>query len=129
MLFLEVLGVVLMSVGTLFVFVAGLGVWRLPDVYMRLHASTKAGTLGVALNAAGLVVFFPGLGLFTRALALVLFLLLTAPVSAHIIGQASYFSPDYLGGAIWEGTVVDRRLEHYSEEQDAVDDKPEDTTA
>lgn len=129
MLFLEVLGVVLMSVGTLFVFVAGLGVWRLPDVYMRLHASTKAGTLGVALNAAGLVVFFPGLGLFTRALALVLFLLLTAPVSAHIIGQASYFSLDYLGGAIWEGTVVDRRLEHYSEEQDAVDDKPEDTTA
>src|SRR6056297_676520 len=101
---LQVLGVVFMGIGTLFVFVAGLGVLRLPDVYMRLHASTKAGTLGVALNAAGLVVLFPDLGLFTRALALVLFLLLTAPVSAHVIGQASYFSPDYLGGAIWEGT-------------------------
>ena len=46
-----------MGTGTLFAFVAGLGVLRLPDVYMRLHASTKAGTLGVALNAAGLVVF------------------------------------------------------------------------
>jgi multicomponent Na+:H+ antiporter subunit G len=129
MLYLEVLGVLLMSVGTLFVFVAGVGVWRLPDVYMRLHASTKAGTLGVALNAAGLVVFFPDLGLFTRALALVLFLLLTAPVSAHMIGQASYFSPDYLGGAIWEGTIVDRRLEHHSAEGERASDELGNTAA
>ena len=129
MLLLEVVGLLLMSVGTLFVFVAGLGIWRLPDVYMRLHASTKAGTLGVALIAAGLVVFFPDLGLFTRAVALVLFLLLTAPVSAHMIGQASYFSPDYIGGAIWEGTIVDRRVEHHSGEERASSDELGDPAA
>lgn len=126
---LQVLGVVFMGIGTLFVFVAGLGVWRLPDVYMRLHASTKAGTLGVALNAAGLVTFFPDLGLFTRAIALVLFLLLTAPVSAHMIGQASYFAHDELGGAIWEGTIVDRRVEHQSENQEAPGDELDEASA
>lgn len=120
---LEILGVVLMCTGTVFVFVAGLGIWRLPDVYMRLHASTKAGTLGVALNAAGLVAFFPELGLLTRAVALVLFLLLTAPVSAHIIGRASYLSPDKLGGAIWEGTFVDRRLQHRKEDLNSPGDQ------
>lgn len=104
-----------MGTGTLFVFVAGLGVLRLPDVYMRLHASTKAGTLGVALNAAGLVVFQPSLGIFTRALALVLFLLLTAPVAAHMIGRASYFAREELGVTVWEGTVLDRMLDHRGE--------------
>jgi multicomponent Na+:H+ antiporter subunit G len=126
---LQVLGIVLMSTGTLFVFVAGLGVWRLPDVYMRLHASTKAGTLGVALNAAGLVTFFPDLGFFTRAVALVLFLLLTAPVSAHMIGQASYFAHDELGGAIWDGTIVDRRVEHQREKREASGDGLDDASA
>jgi multicomponent Na+:H+ antiporter subunit G len=126
---LQVLGIVLMSTGTLFVFVAGLGVLRLPDVYMRLHASTKAGTLGVALNAAGVVIFFPDLGLVTRAVALVLFLLLTAPVSAHMIGQASYFASDELGGTLWEGTIVDRRVEHQREKRKATDDGLDDASA
>jgi multicomponent Na+:H+ antiporter subunit G len=61
--------------------------------------------------------------------ALVLFLLLTAPVSAHMIGQASYFSPDYIGGAIWEGTIVDRRVEHHSVEEGASSDELGDPAA
>ncbi len=115
MLAQQIVGIFLMTTGTLFVFVAGLGVLRLPDVYMRLHASTKAGTLGVALNAAGLVVFHPDLGIFTRAFALVLFLLLTAPVAAHMIGRASYFAREEMGVSIWDGTVVDRMLDHRGE--------------
>ena len=115
MLAQQIVGIFLMGTGTLFVFVAGLGVLRLPDVYMRLHASTKAGTLGVALNAAGLVVFYPNLGIFTRAFALVLFLLLTAPVAAHMIGRASYFAREELGVTVWDGTVVDRMLDHRGE--------------
>lgn len=112
MLAQQIIGIVLMGIGTLFVFVAGLGVLRLPDVYMRLHASTKAGTLGVALNAAGLVVFYPALGILTRAVALVLFLLLTAPVAAHMIGRASYYAREEMNVSLWEGTVVDHMLDH-----------------
>ncbi|WP_263788584.1 monovalent cation/H(+) antiporter subunit G [Salinibacter grassmerensis] len=115
MLAQQIVGIFLMGTGTLFVFVAGLGVLRLPDVYMRLHASTKAGTLGVALNAAGLVAFYPSLGIFTRAFALVLFLLLTAPVAAHMIGRASYFAREEMGVTLWDGTVVDRMLDHRGE--------------
>jgi len=110
----QILGVVLMGGGTLFVFVAGLGVLRLPDVYMRLHASTKAGTLGVALNAAGLVAFYPDLGVLTRAVALVLFLLLTAPIAAHMIGRAAYFAQEEMGVSVWEGTVADHMLDYRS---------------
>jgi multicomponent Na+:H+ antiporter subunit G len=112
MLVQQVVGIFLMCAGTLFVVVAGLGVLRLPDVYMRLHASTKAGTLGVALNTAGLAVLHPALGTFTRAAALVLFLLLTAPIAAHMIGRAAYFARDQMGVTIWEGTIVDRMLDH-----------------
>ncbi|WP_103019100.1 monovalent cation/H(+) antiporter subunit G [Salinibacter altiplanensis] len=115
MLAQQVVGIFLVGAGTFFVSVAGLGVLRLPDVYMRLHASTKAGTLGVALNAAGLAVFYPDLGIFTRASALVLFLLLTAPVAAHMIGRASYFAREEMGIAVWDGTVVDHMLDHRGE--------------
>lgn len=109
---LEVVGVVLMFGGTLFACVAGLGILRFPDVYMRLHASTKAGTLGVALNAAAMVAFYPSLGIFTRALALILFVLLTAPVAAHMIGRASYFGQKQMGVSVWEETIVDQMMEH-----------------
>jgi hypothetical protein len=46
-----------------------------------------------------------------------------------MIGQASYFSPDYLGGSMWEGTIVDRRVEHYSEEGGRASDERGDPVA
>lgn len=109
---MEWIGMALAVGGTFFVFVAGLGIVRLPDVPMRMHASTKAGTLGVALIAASLSFFFPGLGILARSMALIVFLLLTAPVAAHMIGRAAYYGGPQIGVHLWPGTTVDQLPEH-----------------
>ena len=81
---------VMVVLGGFFCFVAGLGIWRLPDVLIRMHASTKAGTLGAGLILGAGAVYFGDGATITRALAGILFLLLTGPVAAHMIGRAAF---------------------------------------
>lgn len=93
---------VLLLAGALFVFVAALGLVRMPDVYIRMHAATKAGTLGTMLILAAAAVHGADLGITARAVAAIAFLLTTAPVAAHLIGRAAY-----LGGVpLWSGSVA-----------------------
>ena len=79
----------LVLTGGFFCFVAGLGVLRLPDVLMRMHASTKAGILGSSLILIGGAVFLQETEITVRVVAIILFLMLTAPIGAHMIGRAS----------------------------------------
>lgn len=98
-----ILVALLMLGGTAFMFIAAIGLLRFPDLYTRMHAVTKAGTLGIGLLLLAAAVAFSSLSLTTRALVAFLFVLLTAPVSAHMIGRAGY-----LGGvSLWEGTAFD----------------------
>ena len=94
---------VLLLTGGLFGFVAAVGMLRLPDMITRMHASTKAGTLGAGLILAAVAVHFMEIGITLRAAAAILFLLLTAPVAAHVIGRAAY----RCGIELWERTGVD----------------------
>jgi multicomponent Na+:H+ antiporter subunit G len=80
----------LVLLGGFFCFVAGLGVLRLPDALIRMHASTKAGTLGSGLILAAVAIYFADAATITRAVAAILFLLVTAPVAAHMIGRATF---------------------------------------
>lgn len=80
----------LLVAGGFFLFVAGLGVLRLPDVFIRMHASTKAGTLGVGLVFGGAAVHFGNTADVAIAGLTVIFLLITAPVAAHAIARAAY---------------------------------------
>lgn len=100
---MNLLAAVLMLGGTAFMFVAAIGLLRLPDLYTRMHAVTKAGTLGIGLLLISAAVAFGDVSVASRALAVVIFVLLTAPVSAHMIGRAGY-----LGNVtLWEGTWFD----------------------
>lgn len=99
----DVLVSLLLVLGGWFTFVAGLGVLRMPDVYIRMHAATKAGTLGVGLILLGVLVFFGDLSVGARAGAAIAFILITAPVAAHMIGRAAYRTET----PMWEGTLVD----------------------
>ncbi|WP_022706437.1 MULTISPECIES: monovalent cation/H(+) antiporter subunit G [Paracoccus] len=80
----------LVVIGGLFCFAAGLGVLRLPDVFNRMHASTKAATLGSGMILVAVAVLFGESTIIARAVAAILFLLLTAPVAAHLIGRAAF---------------------------------------
>ena len=98
-----VISAALMILGTLFMLMAGLGVLRLPDLYMRISAATKASTLGVGLSLLSLAVHFNVLGVTSRALATIGFVVITAPVAAHLISRSAYRS----GVPLWRGTVAD----------------------
>lgn len=98
-----ILAGLLMVGGTAFMLVAAIGLLRLPDLYTRMHAVTKAGTLGVGLLLLSAAVAFGDVSVATRSLVALLFVLLTAPVSAHMIGRAGYLGKVQM----WEGTVFD----------------------
>lgn len=100
----DIIAAVLMLGGMGFMMVAAIGLIRLPDLYTRMHAVTKAGTLGIGLLLVGVAVHMNDISFTTRSIAVILFVLLTAPVSAHMIGRAGY-----LGGvSMWRGTVFDQ---------------------
>lgn len=86
---------VLVLLGGVFAIIASLGVIRLPDVLTRMHASTKAGTLASSLILAAVALYFAELATTTKAVAAVLFLLLTAPLAGHMIGRASLGNEDH----------------------------------
>ena len=99
----EIVTAILLLAGGFFAFAAALGVLRLPDVLIRMHASTKAGTLGCGLILVAVAVHFGETGIIARAVAAIVFLMLTAPVAAHMIARAAYRT----GVPLWKGTAVD----------------------
>lgn len=94
-------------VGVFFIITGTVGLLRLPDFYNRIHAPTKATTLGVSSIILGAVIHFNGIvpdAGFKELLAIV-FIFLTAPVGAHMLAKAAYHSKIEL----WKGTIVDER--------------------
>lgn len=89
-LWAEVLVSALLVVGGVFTFAGSLGMVRFADFYMRLHAPTKATTLGVGgVLLASLLLRWVN-GVFgVQELLITLFLFLTAPVSANLLAKAA----------------------------------------
>ncbi|MDI9819419.1 MULTISPECIES: monovalent cation/H(+) antiporter subunit G [unclassified Legionella] len=77
-------------VGAIFIFIAALGLVRMPDLFLRMHASAKAGTLGAGLLLTGAVIYFATWSVATEIIIAILFLIMTAPVAFHLIGRAAY---------------------------------------
>lgn len=86
----EIATALLVFTSALFLLLASLGLLRMPDLYTRLGAATKAVTLGGGLMFAAVAVHFGDLASDARAVAGIVFLLVTAPVTAHVIGRAAF---------------------------------------
>jgi multicomponent Na+:H+ antiporter subunit G len=84
----DLIGSVLVLLGAIFHFSAGLGMLRMPDVYTRMQAGTKASTLGNTLVLAGLAMYHPSWSL--KLLIIVFFVLMTNPVSSHALARAAH---------------------------------------
>jgi multicomponent Na+:H+ antiporter subunit G len=106
----EIISVGLIFIGTAFILISALGVVRMPDLYLRMSSSTKASTLGVGAMLLGAAVYFNELGVTSRAIATIIFVLLTAPVAAHMMGRAAYFN----GVPLWEKTAYDELRGRYN---------------
>lgn len=99
----EIIIIILTSLGAIFVLLAAIGLVRMPDTYLRISVTTKAATLGIGLILIAAAVYFSEISITSRVLAIILFIFLTAPVGAHLIGRASYF----IGIKMWKKSVID----------------------
>jgi len=84
----------LVLAGAFFCFVASVGVVRLEDLFMRMHAASKAGTFGAGLPLVAAAIALWDGSIAVRALATAGFLLFTAPVAAHVLCRAAYRRPE-----------------------------------
>lgn len=102
---IELLTVALWMCGSLLGLLAAVGVLRMPDVFTRMQASTKAASLGLGCLLLGTAVQFGDLTSLVRTASIGAFIFLTTPVAAHVIARAAYLSDVRL----WSGTVLDER--------------------
>lgn len=110
-----------MIIGSLFAFLSAIGVVRLPDVFTRMQATTKANTLGVGFIMLGLMLFFSELGATARALLIIAFIFITIPVGAHMLSRAAYFTKVPL----WKGSIIDELEGKYDIEHHRLKGKEE----
>lgn len=87
---LDLIGALAIILGAALSMLAGIGVLRLGDLFLRMHAATKAGTLGLLLIALGTALTQDSASVATKALLTLLFMLATAPIAAHLVGRAVY---------------------------------------
>jgi multicomponent Na+:H+ antiporter subunit G len=89
--------------GAFLMLITGIGLLRMPDVFMRMHAAAKSASLGVAMLLLGAALVFGEPGVTTKAVVTIVFIFLTAPVAGHLLGRAAYASRTPL----WEHSVMD----------------------
>ncbi len=99
----DIIIAILSTLGTLSILFAAIGLIRMPDFYLRLSVTVKASTLGIGFLLACAAIIFPDVSVTTKAIAIAFFLLLTAPVAAHMIGRTAY----HIGIPTWKGTIMD----------------------
>ena len=93
--------------GLFFMFVGVIGVVRLPDVYLRLHAATKSTTLGL-IGLLLAAVFHIGTGnVMAKVVATLVFAFVAMPVGSHLLAKAAMRA----GPRFWERTVADEHGE------------------
>lgn len=109
---MDIISIILILIGAVFILLSGIGLIRMPDLYTRMSATTKASTLGVGFIVLGTVLFFGDVGLISRGIIIIFFIMLTAPVAAHMIGRAAYFDKTPL----WKGTQFDELSGKYDNE-------------
>ena len=89
---IEWIAAALIVTGGAFAFIAALGLVNMPDVYIRMHASTKAGTLGVGLICGASMILAGTWTGMIEAGIIIIFMLVTAPIGAHLIGRAAFLA-------------------------------------
>ncbi|MBK3496182.1 Na+/H+ antiporter subunit G [Viridibacillus sp. YIM B01967] len=107
----NILIVLTISFGAIFILITAIGLIRLPDVYTRAHAASKSATLGVMSILIGVFLHFWLIEdhFNPRILLGILFLFITGPVGGHVMSRAAYFS----GVKTWKGTVKDELKPEY----------------
>lgn len=105
----EIAEILTLMLGLAFCLLAGVGILRMPDIYTRMQASTKAGTLGIACIIASVGIHFGDAVTSLQAGLVIAFLFLTAPIASHLIARSVYF----YGKRGWETGALDEMADMY----------------
>lgn len=100
----EIIVIFFLVLGTVFILLGAVGLLKMPDVFLRMSASTIAATLGVSSILTALAIYFAELGIIIHVIGTNIFLFLTVPVGAHLMGRAAH-KARYKQ---WDKTVLDR---------------------
>lgn len=107
----------LILAGSFFMLVAAIGVVRLQDLYLRMHAATKAPSLGAFLLISGLLLNYPTLWLFLEGFLIILFIFMTAPVGGHVLAQVAHM----MKSKQYDKTVVDELEERHAKSLHSIE--------
>jgi len=95
MIVLEYLAYFLITIGAVFLFLGALGIFRMPDLYTRIQAGTKASTLGamsliLGVGLLGFISFTPGYPWLIKTFVIVVFVAIANPLSSHALARGAY---------------------------------------
>lgn len=107
---INLIAAIIIFIGSLFCLLAAIGVVRMPDILLRMHASTKAGTLGVSLVLLGAALSLKSTSVWLEVVVTIVFLFITGPIAAHVLARAAYIIQVPLSRL----TQIDEMREHYS---------------
>src|SRR5690554_5064660 len=103
----DILIIIFSTMGALFILIAALGVYRMPDFYTRLSVTVKAATLGVGCILGAAAFHFSDFAVTTKVFAVIFFLLITSPVAAFLIARVAYVT----GVKLWDKSIHDELRE------------------
>ena len=93
--------------GSVFMFVAALGMLRFPDLYTRMHAASKSISLGIGCLLIGAIIYFANPIVIVKAIAVILFIFMTMPVASQMISRVAHLRKV----PKWDKTFVDELSE------------------
>ncbi|MDD3566915.1 MAG: monovalent cation/H(+) antiporter subunit G [Bacteroidales bacterium] len=112
----KLVGAIITLIGSVFIFLGGLGLVRMPDLFNRIQTGTKASTLGTMLSLIGLAIINEGW--FWKLLVIIVFVVITNPVSSNVIARAAH----HRGIKLSQKTIADMLDEEieskFKEEED-----------
>ena len=99
----DILIMILSTLGAIFILIASLGIYRMPDFYTRLSVTVKAATLGVGCILGAVALHFSDFSITTKVFAVIFFLFITSPVAAFLLARTAYVSKVKM----WDKSVRD----------------------
>ena len=102
---IQLTGAVIALIGSVFLFLGALGILRMPDLYNRMQAGTKSTTLGSILTMLGVGIYHTSW--LPQTIILILFIVITNPLSSHSLARAAHFS----GIPLTKKTISDKLKE------------------
>jgi multicomponent Na+:H+ antiporter subunit G len=110
-------GAIITLIGSVFIFLGGLGLVRMPDLFNRIQTGTKASTLGTMLSLIGLAMINEGW--FWKLLVIIVFVVITNPVSSNVIARAAH----HRGIKLSQKTITDMLDEQIENQLNEEEDK------